>query len=101
MSVFSVFLAAGSAVRWSLVITYYIIDVIILLLLAHSIVSWIPSMREGSVGELLEKLCGPILAPMRALTKKLGLTRGLPIDFSPLFTMVVLVIIQGVISSFI
>lgn len=58
---------------------YYAITVVIWVLLAMVIVSWIPPVRDSIVGSILFTVTNPILAPIRAVLPAAG---GL--DLSPL-----------------
>lgn len=58
---------------------YYAVTVVIWVMLAMVIVSWIPPVRDSVVGSILFMVTDPILAPIRAV---LPVTGGL--DLSPL-----------------
>jgi len=65
------------------------ITLITYFLIAYVIVSWIPGLRNGPVGEILEKIMGPIMTPVRKIVPPVG---GL--DFSVLIVYFGLSFIQ-------
>jgi YggT family protein len=48
------------------------ITIIIWVLVAYVIVSWIPALRNGRVGTILDTIMGPILAPVRMVIPPVG-----------------------------
>lgn len=48
------------------------ITVFIFVLLAYCIISWIPSLQNGPVGETFEMIMGPIMAPVRMVIPPVG-----------------------------
>lgn len=49
------------------------------MLIAYILMSWVPQMRDTSIGQLLERLVEPFLAPFRRIIPPLGF-----IDLSPI-----------------
>ncbi len=49
------------------------------MLIAYVLMSWVPQMRETAIGQLLERLVEPYLAPFRRFVPTLGF-----IDISPI-----------------
>lgn len=52
------------------------------MVIAYVLMSWVPQMRETSIGQLLEKLVEPYLAPFRRFIPTLGF-----IDISPIVAL--------------
>lgn len=48
-------------------------------LIVYILMSWFPSARESSIGQILAKICEPYLEPFRKFIPPLG-----PIDISPI-----------------
>jgi len=55
------------------------------LLLANCVLSWFPASRGNAVAKRVDAICGPLLAPFRAIVPPIG---GL--DLSPLFAILLL-----------
>ncbi|AZN40543.1 YggT family protein [Paenibacillus albus] len=66
---------AGLILTLSQIYTYMII--------AYVLLSWLPSLRESFIGELLSKLVEPYLAPFRRFIPSIG---GV-IDISPIVAL--------------
>ncbi|NLV74714.1 MAG: YggT family protein [Chloroflexi bacterium] len=54
-------------------------------ILARVLISWVPSLAQSRVGELIYEITEPILGPIRRLLPNIG-----GFDFSPLIAMVLL-----------
>lgn len=52
------------------------------MIIAYILMSWVPQMRETSIGALLERLVEPYLAPFRRFVPSLGI-----IDISPIVAL--------------
>jgi len=52
------------------------------MVIAYVLMSWVPQMRETSIGQLLERLVEPYLAPFRRFIPTLGF-----IDISPIVAL--------------
>jgi YggT family protein len=55
------------------------------MIIAYILMSWVPQMRETAIGQLLERLVEPYLAPFRRFIPPLGF-----IDFSPIVALLAL-----------
>jgi uncharacterized protein YggT (Ycf19 family) len=66
-----------------------VITVFCVILIAYVIVSWIPGLRSGPVGSILETIVGPVVSPIRKVIPPMG---GL--DLSVLVLYLVLSFIQ-------
>ena len=74
------------------------------LILARVIMSWLPNMRGGAVGQFLFVLSEPILGPVRKLLQKTPLGGpGMMIDFAPIASFLVIwfleMLIIGILSG--
>jgi YggT family protein len=52
------------------------------MVIAYVLMSWVPQMRYTSIGQLLERLVEPYLAPFRRFIPAIG-----PIDISPIVAL--------------
>jgi YggT family protein len=52
------------------------------MVIAYVLMSWVPQMRYTGIGQLLERLVEPYLAPFRRFIPPLG-----PIDISPIVAL--------------
>ncbi|MBO8162281.1 MAG: YggT family protein [Brevibacillus sp.] len=52
------------------------------MVIAYVLMSWVPQMRETAIGQMLERLVEPYLAPFRRLIPPLGF-----IDISPIVAL--------------
>ncbi len=52
------------------------------MIIAYVLMSWVPQMRETGIGQLLERLVEPYLAPFRRFIPSLGF-----IDISPIVAL--------------
>ena len=69
------------------------INIYILLVLAHAVMSWFGSMRGSQVEVFLSRAVEPALKPIRSLIEPLQ--RGTGIDFSPAVLILILIILRG------
>ena len=76
-----------SSVRLSLTVWYY-------LLLVRAVLSWLPNF-ENTFTDLIHAVTEPILAPVRNLFDRLGVSSAFPIDLSFLAVVLVLSLILG------
>ena len=52
------------------------------MVIAYILMSWVPQMRETSIGQLLKRMVEPLLSPFRKLIPPLGM-----IDISPMVAL--------------
>lgn len=55
------------------------------MIIAYILMSWVPQMRDTGIGQLLERLVEPYLAPFRRFIPTLGF-----IDISPIVALIAL-----------
>ncbi|MGG1661668.1 YggT family protein [Brevibacillus sp. NRS-1366] len=55
------------------------------MIIAYILMSWVPQMRSTGIGQLLERLVEPYLAPFRRFIPTLGF-----IDISPIVALIAL-----------
>ncbi|MGO0062048.1 YggT family protein [Brevibacillus fluminis] len=55
------------------------------MVIAYVLMSWVPQMRDTAIGQLLERLVEPYLAPFRRFIPTLGF-----IDISPIVALIAL-----------
>ncbi|CAJ1001994.1 MULTISPECIES: YggT family protein [Bacillales] len=66
-------------------IVYYAFTIYQFMVIAYVLMSWVPQMRETPIGQLLERLVEPYLAPFRRFIPPLGF-----IDISPIVALIAL-----------
>ena len=76
-----------------------LVDLLWFALLLRAILSWFVTDEEAWYVRLLDALTEPVIFPFRALFAKFGWFEGLPIDVAPLFAMIALSILSGVLPS--
>lgn len=81
-----------------LVIT--IIEALQWILLIRAILSWFPQVNESKVGQIIYMITEPLLIPVRKLLEKIPALSTLPIDFSILFTWMLLQLIYIMLHLF-
>ena len=79
---------------------YSLLTVLWVCLLLEAILSWFESARQHPIYEFVKRLTEPFVAPIRALLRKIEFFRNLPIDLSHLFTMLLVVFLQNILSVF-
>jgi YggT family protein len=60
-----------------------IFDVYWFMIFAYILLSWLPNVREGAIGQTLGKFVEPILSPFRKIIPPLGM-----IDLSPIVALI-------------
>ncbi|MGE6487911.1 YggT family protein [Paenisporosarcina sp. NPDC076898] len=61
-----------------------------ILLIIYIFMSWVPSVKESSIGRFLERICEPYLEPFRRFIPPFGM-----IDVSPIVAILVLNLARG------
>lgn len=73
-------------------VIFYGFQIYSFMLIGYILMSWIPSARDSSIGQILEKFCEPYLGFFRKFIPPIGM-----IDISPIVGLIVLRFIeQGV-----
>ena len=73
---------------------FSLISLFELVLVARAIFSWLPSLHDTKVYELVYRLTEPLLQPIRDFLFRFDFFRRLPIDFS----MLILFLLTGAFS---
>jgi YggT family protein len=68
------------------------------LIIARIIMSYIPSIRESQIYNVVFQLTEPILFPIRELLYKFGLNKGM-IDFSPIIAFLIISVLRSFLIS--
>lgn len=68
-------------------------------ILAEVVLLWIMQGRENSFTAVVHTISEPFMAPARKLQEKF--IKGLPVDFSPIFALLFLNVIENLIFTFI
>lgn len=71
-------------------ILYEAIGLYSILLIIYIFMSWVPSVKESSIGRFLERICEPYLEPFRRFIPPFGM-----IDVSPIVAILVLNLARG------
>jgi YggT family protein len=66
--------------------------IVLYLIIARAVISWIPSLRYNPIGKVIIQLVDPMLRPLQRLVPP-SKTGG--IDLSPLLALILLQIIYG------
>ncbi len=66
-----------------------------LVIIARVILSWLPQYMDSSFGRAIYQISEPILRPIRNMLPRTGM-----MDFSPMVALVILLILQAIVSSF-
>lgn len=78
---------------------YYLISVVKVLIWCDVIMSFIPPLRGSRLYFTIQRLTDPVLSPIRSLINKTSLGSGLMIDFSPLFALIILDMLQNLLRK--
>ncbi len=70
--------------------------VLMLLILARVILSWLPNLRYNQIGQLIFQLSEPILAPFHRFIPPMGM-----LDITPMVAIIVLSVLQQVLIAII
>lgn len=76
-----------------------LVDLLWFALFLRAILSWFVIDEDAWYIRLLDALCEPVCFPFRALFARFGWFEGLPIDVSPLFAMIVLSLLSGLLPA--
>jgi YggT family protein len=72
-----------------------------ILIFANVVMSWIPPLRNGPIGKIVTGLVDPLLSPIRKLVSKSPLGGGMPLDFSPIIALFLLMFLRNIVISII
>jgi YggT family protein len=71
-----------------------VVWIMVILIIARSLYSWIDPGMQSQIGKLLRQLTEPIIAPIRQVMPSAG-----ALDFSPMIAVFVLIILQRVLHQ--
>ena len=74
----------------------FLFEVYYYMVIAYILMSWVPQMRDTKIGQLLERLVEPFLAPFRRFIPSLGV-----IDISPIVALAALYFAQSGVTTLI
>lgn len=77
---------------------YKLISIIIGLIFVNAILSWFPGASTSKIGYFINMLTEPVISPIRKLMVKFKFLRSLPVDFSPMVAMLLLILLQQILS---
>lgn len=64
------------------------------------ILSWLPLDEDGPVVSFVYLITDPIVVPIRNILEHFSLFENMPVDFSPFFAMIFLILLQVVVGLF-
>ena len=70
---------------------FYFLEILIFL---RILLSWIPLGYNSAVGRFLFNMTEPILGPVRNMVDKSPLGGGMGLDFSPIFALILMRLVQ-------
>ncbi|NLI57919.1 MAG: YggT family protein [Clostridium sp.] len=76
-----------------------LLDIMVMVLAARAISSWLPISREGAFFRILYKITDPIINPIRRLIQKSSFGRNMMLDFSPAIAILIIYIIKGILQT--
>lgn len=76
-----------------------LVDLLWFALFLRAILSWFVYDEDVWYIRLLDVITEPVLFPFRALFAKFGWFEGLPIDVAPLFAMILLSLLSGLLPA--
>ena len=75
-----------------------LLDILVMIIAARAISSWLPISREGAFFRILYKITDPIILPIRRLLQKISLGQKVMLDFSPVVAILIIYIIKGILQ---
>ena len=69
-----------------------------MIMLAAAIISWIPSLRDSKLYDVLHSLTEPVVSPVRNLIYRIPGADGMPIDLSFLAVYMLLSVIINIVG---
>lgn len=74
-------------------------DLLEKLIFVRIIVSWLPIGYNNPIMQLLYHLTEPILGPVREMVDKSPIGGGMGLDFSPIFALILLSLVQALLIA--
>ncbi|MBC2577637.1 YggT family protein [Peptostreptococcus russellii] len=75
----------------------YLINIIVWVIIAKSILSWFPGAQDSKLYTVLDDFTEPVEGPIRRI---FGKYMSGPFDFTPMIAIIFLMIIGGLVSRF-
>ena len=75
----------------------YLINIIVWVIIAKSILSWFPGAQDSKLYTVLDDFTEPVEGPIR---RGFGKYMSGPFDFTPMIAIIFLMIIGGLVSRF-
>lgn len=75
---------------------FYLLEILIFV---RIILSWFPMGYNSSIGRFLYNMTEPILGPVRDMVDKSPLGGGFGLDFSPIFALILMRLVQSLLIS--
>lgn len=77
---------------------YLLTNLLSILIVARSLLSWIPFKGSNKLTTFLVTMTEPVLSPIRRLLSKFEFAREMPVDFSPILAIILLYVLNLLIS---
>lgn len=71
---------------------FYLLEILIFV---RIILSWLPLGYNSAIGRFLYNMTEPILGPVRNMVDRSPIGGGMGLDFSPIFALILMRIVQG------
>ena len=75
---------------------FYFLEILIFV---RIILSWLPMVYNSAIGRFLYNMTEPILGPVRDMVNKSPLGGGFGLDFSPIFALILMRLVQTLLIS--
>lgn len=75
---------------------FYLLEILIFV---RIILSWFPMGYNSSIGRFLYNMTEPILGPVRDMVDKSPLGGGYGLDFSPIFALILMRLVQSLLIA--
>lgn len=79
-------------------VAYYLLGAIEIMILVRVVLSWFMSEEDNGIMMLLVALTEPAILPFRLLLAKVQKSSAMPLDFSPVFASLTIMLLQFIIS---
>ena len=74
-------------------------EVLYFLILIRIVLSWLPGIRDTSVGGIIYQLTEPILGPVRSMIDNSPIGGGMMLDFSPVIALFLMQVVSIVLKN--
>lgn len=72
----------------------YLLDIISWIIVVKSLFTWVPSLMETKLYQIMDEITEPIEGPIRRILYK---NHSGPVDFSPVIAIIILIFLKGLV----